>query len=491
MQKIFRKILLATGLASALLVALGAIIWLATARHSEFYLFKSMRGQASASLWLTPPQSSENRWGLISDNIGVSVWISPDRVSQAVRHFDVWMQEYSLLRELTDEAAQQEGDGYVLPPSALPEAEMQEDQVFLEDSYDLALRELLQDVWHSGFFVVGGTVHFRSPFWLKPGIGWLSSGVHPKVATSFFDAYLSSLGDREDGADVPSWFTEIPFAHLELLQSDGVNLQESVFELGGEQLASLHARLCDLGHLPESWCYLEEDSHNPLEALLYATEDFRAQFRVYWQMRGDHLVWSNSPGCLSTLLSHRDIETQSCGEFTAVGETAELSGEEKRFFEKQSASKTSMAAGFFVDQQLLHSAFEIGLKRFEDTQVDGASWLNDALQSAGGLRQVQEIRVGLLEESMLRPRWGARFVWEPPEAGELSTFARFTQNPGSDERLAPRWAESQFKFLYGLISAWRGLPRSPGQIQKIEPWQKKKSFWNAVARYRLGWSESQ
>lgn len=490
-QKVLRKFLLALGAIFALLVVLGTLMWLATARRGEFYVFKSIRGQALASLWLTPPQSASSRSGLNPEKLSLSVWISPTRVFQAVRHFDVWLQEYSLLRELTDEAAEEEGHGYVLPPSALPDEEMPEDGVFLEDSYDIALRQMLQDLWQSGYLVVGGTVHFRSPFWMKPGMGWLTSGAHFKLATSFFDAYFTSLGDREDGADVPSWFTEIPFAHLGRIQQDGVTLQESVFELGGQQLMSLHVRLCDLEHLPESWCFLEDDTRNPLEALLFATEDFNAQFKIYWQIRGEHLVWSNTPDCLAALLGQSELVSKSCGEFTAVGELPEMSRDEKQFFGTHSARATAMEAGFFVDQQLLHGALEQTLKMLENTPAEGASWLNDALQSSGGLAQVEDLRSVLLEQSLLRPRWGARFVWEPPGLGELSTLARLPKNPSPGERPTELWAESQFKFLYGLVSAWRGLPRSPGQIQKIEPWQKKESYWNAVASYRLGWSESQ
>jgi len=490
-QKILKKFLLVLGLIFAALFAMGAAIWLAGVRQSEFYLLKSLRGQASLALWLAPPESAANWWGLSPEKLNLSVWISPAKVRAAVRHFDVWIQEYSLLRELTDEAADQEGDGYVLPPSVLPNDEQESEEIFLEDSYDIALRQLVQDFWQSGFIVVAGSVHFRSPLWLKPGLGWLASGAHPQLATAFFDSYLASLGAREDGADLPSWMTEIPFAHLDVLQKDGAALQESVFEVGGEQLASLHVRLCDLGHLPDTWCILDEGTPFAVEALLYATEDFKAQFKVYWQIRGEHLVWSNTPECLSALLGQREVANHTCGEFSAAVEPTKLSLGERDFFKRQSIQKTSMEAGFFLNQHVLYSEFERSHKLLEETPAEGASWLFDALQSSGGLGTVEHWRAELLEQSLLRPRWGSRFVWEPPEAGALSTFVRFTQSPRPVDRLAARWAESQFKFLYGLISSWRGLPRSPGQIEKIEPWQKSESFWNAVARYRLGWSESQ
>ena len=485
MWKFLQKFLLGLGLCAFAPLLFGFLVWMATARRADTYLLKSIQTNAAVTVWLNPATAESENDFLTPKKMTLSLWISPSKVSRALAHFDGWIQEYSLVRESTDEAA--ENESYALPPSVLPDPD--EAEYFVEDPYDVALRALLEDFWNSGLFVVAGSIHFKTPFWMKPFVGWIGSGIQKNAPVHFFDSKLTFSGLREDGADFPSWFSELPFAHLGVESIDGLLVHETVFDIGGEQIAALHGRLCELGNVGENWCSLSDVFENPIEPVLYATEAFKAQFSVFWALRGEHLIWSNQRECLSVLAQGKNSERLSCGELPGEAGYPTVSFQEREILNTDSTKGAGMVAGFFLNQRAMRDSFESLASKVVAAPLDGATWLHDLIQGSTGGRLLKEWRSNLQGRALLLPSWGSRLNWLAPQTGQLSTFVHWFRGPGSGEQIEREWAESQFDFLYGLSAAWSGLPRGPGRLERTLPWQSQKSFWKADTVYSLGWSE--
>lgn len=487
MWKILQKSLLGLGLCAASLVLFGFLVWMATSRRADNYLLKSIQTNAVATVWLNPATGVSDNDFLTPEKMTLSLWISPSKISRALAHFDGWMQEYSLLRESIGTAA--ENESYALPPSVLPN--LDEAEYFIDDPYDAALRALLEDLWNSGLFVIAGSLHFRTPFWMKPFVGWLGSGIQKNAAVHFFDSKLMFAGLREDGADFPSWFSELPFAHLGVESIDGLLVHETVFDIGGEQIAALHGKLCELGNVGENWCSISDIFANPLEPVLYATHEFKVQFTVFWALRGEHLIWSNQRACLSVLAEGRNSERLSCGELTSEARYPTVSFQEREILNTDSAKGTGMGAGFFLNQRAMRHSFESLASAVVADPLDGATWLHDLIQGSTGATLLKVWRSRLQEQAQLLPSFGSRLNWLSPQTGQLSTFVHWFRGPGSKEQIDREWAESQFDFLYSLVAAWSGLPRGPGRLERTLPWQSQQSFWKSMTVYSLGWSEKE
>lgn len=466
---------------------LGQMFWIAISKDERHYLAHSIRNCAPLSVWINQSASSAQQHLLDYGLLNFSLWIDPKKIKLALGNFDNWAQEYALVKDATEEAIDDES--YPLPPSVPPDSS--DIDVFIDDPYDLALQKLIEDFLNSGFVTISGAAHLKSPIWAKPLMGWLSADVVENALQRVFDTKIWLSGVRKDGADVLSWFSELPFAHLDSLKSNGVSIYESVFDLSGEQLAGLHSRLCELGNLSAEYCEFSDFDQNPLDPFLFLTENFKAQFRVFWTIRGDHLIWASTRSKLLNLINVEDSQPVSCTLRSKSRSKDVLSLREERLFIFDSFKSESPYAGIFVNNYALHFAIEEISKKVSADPIEGASWLFDVLQTVDGERAARALRDALEEGALLKPLWGARLSWRPPERARMLTFAQFLNPPIGDGQIQPIQGEKTFNFLYGWVSAWQGIPRGPGRLEHSSPWLSQETYWRSVSEYSLGWRESE
>ncbi|NBO37231.1 hypothetical protein EBU99_01470 [bacterium] len=470
---------------ACLLAALsgGLLIWLATAQPADFYLLRSIQGQSVANVWLFPAHESSLKPSGNLSHLSFSLWLSPAKFPTALRHFDHWLEEYSLLREETDEAAGD--DSQTIPPSILPNDEAELSSTV--DPYDLAFANLFEDIWSSGAVSIAGSAHFDIPFWGKPFFGWIQAQLQTAAGERFLEKIFDHIGSRRDGTDLASWIGELPFANLP--QPNSYALIHSVLiHLDGIQIAKLYGQLCEARNISELWCEPSDLITNPFEPLLYASENFQTQVRIYWTVRGQHFLWSNSEKCLEKMLASSASAELNCGEVSNLA-ALNFSQKERSLLRPTSRKSNRNGAGFYLNQMALQRCFDEVVQVLSGENVAGASWLQDTLVSANGERVLKSIQMQLRGSALMWPSWGAILELNSSHVGHLSTFVRRLKTPEKDELVDRKAANSQFEFLSGLTSAWWGLPRGEGRLESIRPWQRQHSFWTAVSEYRLGWSE--
>lgn len=484
--QIMKKTLLALGILSASVYLLGGFFWLATSKKYNHYLLKSIQNEAAVSVWLAGNPDSSSRWfslGLMHS----SVWIQTSTLNRALGNFDNWIQEFALVKEATEEAI--EDESYELPPSILPEPPGE--VPLISDPYDVAFQNLMEDVLNSGFVGFSGSVHLKTPIWAKPFMGWLTADIFPSLNERIFDSRFLESGLREDGADLLSWMSELPFAHLGQEKMGDITVHESVFDVGGEQIASLHSRLCELENIPEYACELSDERQNPLEPLLFLTEHFKAQMRIYWSLRGEHLVWASTRSCLRRLLDLPTTDAASCSAPSGGPDHPVLNRSERKLLTSAPSSAVSGFTGVFFHQKRLEQVFSEVSNRLLSAPLNGGTWLFDVLQTAHGKKSLEVWSATISEAALLRPSWAARLSLMPQEKGQLVTLSQHATPPASDEKINHKQAENEFDFLYSLASAWHGLPRGRARLEQAIPWRRQGAYWEAMSVYGLGWRESE
>jgi hypothetical protein len=469
-------------------VIFGFLGWLATARPADFYFLRSARENASGGIWMEPSAGRGAQTQFPLQRVDISFWLDSGKMNQALAHFDSWMQEYALIREVTHESV--EDESYALPPAVIPQPG--EIVVPFEDPYDHAFQSLLEDVWSSGALAIAGSLRFEVPFWEKFMLGWLTADLPVSRARSFFDRSLADTGMRDDEADFLSWFARLPYAHLSETSESGLILNESVFDVSGEHLAELHGHLCDLENLPDSYCQPTDAEDTPLDPLLFATEDFKVQFVVYWAIRGEHLIWSNRRPCLLSLIPTESSPAVGC----SGGPKSQRVGVRiKKFLNhlrQESDHQSGHLAGFYLNQGQLTQAFEQGVKRLLSSEsIDGASWLQETLQTVSGERRVRDWHARLRVAEDFKPLWGTRLYFPSIQEGRLSLFALAGSSRPASEISSALMEDQFFSLLYGLTNAWYGLPRGPGRRLEVQRGQVGDAVWKADAVYRLGWSDAE
>ena len=115
MVRVFRWLSLILVLSPLLLFAFGILFWASAARPEGFFVFEAIRARSIVSFWLY--DKSEKDFSKQID-MSVFVWIRPSQIGSAFTSFDEWFQEYLLMIEDTDEAA--DGAPYILPPAIIP-----------------------------------------------------------------------------------------------------------------------------------------------------------------------------------------------------------------------------------------------------------------------------------------------------------------------------------------------------------------------------------
>lgn len=485
----------------------GLLIWLATARSEDFYLRAALKSNAVASLWLRPSQSSSVQTAIGLNQATLSVWVNPKRASQAFVHFDDWMQEFLLVSEETHENADDEA--YVLPPFPLPSPEpspspgpvpalplsdenkFNQNQQASSDPYDLALSELLRDVWTSGLLTVAGSMHLKVPLAQKPLAGWLVLAAQGHWAARILDVFVDRFPGRSDGADLPSWLSSIPFVQVDDASS-GLAVHEVRVDLGGRELSELFHRLCDLGNLAEEYCSDEQLEDNPLRLLFYASEDFRVQVNLYWSLRGQHFLWSNSKDCLMQLIAQPLVQINGCSDGSQ--QKVSVSAEDVyqwSLIKQRPSSQSTQRIGFWINHSALAEELTNLIPLMSEQMIEGGAWLQDFFQTSRGATLAEHMRVLLASWAGLWPLWGAEIEYKDSDSGALMTYARRIQprNLQLSNELSPEIASLQFDFLNAVMSAWVGLPRSTSRLMQSKPWQQTGRFWTAETVYRLGWSE--
>ncbi|NBW83218.1 hypothetical protein EBR21_15830 [bacterium] len=286
----------------------------------------------------------------------------------------------------------------------------------------------------------------------------------------------------------------IPFAQVDNDSEQGV-IHELVIDLGGRDLAELFGRLCELENLSERYCNDEGSIENPLQPLFLASEQFKVQLVLFWALRGQHFVWSNQKQCLASIISGPKSSAAACS-----GEVSQ--SDSRRFEELKELSqlfkikgsvlgKKDQSAGMWLNQTELIASIEKVLKVIEHQNMEGASWLHDYFNSAGGETSKNNL-LGLFREWQHNwPVWGAESGFADSQEGRLVTYARSQVRPGAADVLDPPAALFQFEFLNGMMGAWVGLPRATVRLARSSPWHQVKDFWQAESVYRMGWSEQQ
>ncbi|MEY4064004.1 MAG: hypothetical protein RIR26_212 [Pseudomonadota bacterium] len=467
-------------------IVFGFLVWLATARPADFYFIRAARENAAGGVWFEPSALSKHGGPFQLQRADLSLWFEPEKLNKALVHFDSWMQEFALIREITHEAV--EDQNYELPPAVVPHPGQA--MAPLEDAYDLALRNLMEDIWSSGAVSLAGSLHFRVPHWQKFLSGWLTANVPSNRTTAFFDSTLEQSGLRDDAADLLSWFSRLPYAHLSQSSQSGLVWHESVFDVSGAQLADLHSHLCDLENLPESYCESNDSDESFLDPLLFATEDFKFQFVVFWAVRGDHLLWSNRKECLLSLVADEQSDGVGCGRAPQQGIAIHKRESFLSHVRRDKGPREGSRAGFYLNQSQLTQGFGQSVKKLLSIEgIQGASWLQDAMRSVSGERTVREWDARLRSAEVLKPLWGARLSLPTVQEGRLAVFLVQGHLPPEEDNSTSHSEDQFFSLLYGLNNAWFGLPRGPGRVLEVRRGKGGDAIWKTDAVYRLGWSE--
>jgi hypothetical protein len=480
------KVLGLTGVAFAVG---GLLVWCATARSEDFYLRTSFKSGSVASFWIRPMLEKEQKLKGAFSQADVSVWLNSGRTEAAFSRFDNWWQELLLLSEESDEEAGSENQ--ILPSFPLnPEADDTDETEFLiEDSYDLALAELLEDIWTSGFLTFAGSVHFKVPVWAKPLAGLSGVLAQSGMSSSLVDAFADNFPLRQDALDLPSWLVTIPFSNVVNQKSP---VQDLVLDLGGRELSELFARLCDLENLSEKYCEVEEAETNPLTPLFLTSEGFHVQLKFYWALRGQHIVWSNSKECLEDLISQPAGTRFRCGDFPAAGGShTEHEFKQLMNYKNISDAGNIRASGVWFNQKSLHLSMN---KMIGDLNPDLSAGLARLLEFLNFGRRDNAflfIQNALTEWAYLWPLWGAEIGREDTASGKLFIHALRAVRPKPQEILQPRIAVNQFSFFNSVLNAWLGLANSTTRLVQSKPWAQENGYWRAESDYRFGWSEQE
>lgn len=473
----------------------GMILWFATSRGKNFYTVNAFSKEAPVSLWIQFPTVDDKGSSKELQRVSVSLWLNPAHAQRAFAHFDDWLQEYLLILEETDVAAQDEP--HVLPPVPVPPeegegfdgAQDENDGYFERDPYDLAFADFFTDVWKSGFIALAGSAYFDFPIWAKPFSGWLVAAAQSQFSPYIFDSLIAGLIVRSDGADLPSWLDAIPRAQAEI-QSGEPFVREAFVDLGGRELAELFGRLCDLENLSDDYCSDVDPVENPLSPLLALSENFQIQLSVFWTLRGQHLLWSNNRDCLLTLL-HSGVSDE-CGGGLAVSESQRyVDGHQLRRFAKGVSTGNVSSAGVLLNQNVLARKVEQTLGVLSTSSIDGASWLEDFFNSSAGEVFVSRVREVLGKKALGSELWGAEIVYQDSGSGVLVNSLSSSSKPPEEEQIRRLVLKQQFDFLNAVMSAWMGVPHSTSRLAETKPWVKKNEHWHTETVYRLGWSEQE
>lgn len=494
MTKVLKILFSGIFLAALAFVVGGMTLWFATSREKNFYTVNAFAKEAPVSLWIQYPSVDGEGNTRELQRVSVSMWFNPSQARVAFARFDDWLQEYLLILDETNEAAQDEP--HVLPPVPVPPevgdgfGADQEDGVYSErDPYDLAFANFFNDVWQSGLLTLAGSAYFDFPLWAKPFSGWLVAAAQSQFSPYIFDSLLEGLVVRSDGADLPSWLDAIPRAQAEI-HSDEPFVREAFVDLGGRELAELLGRLCDLENLSEDYCSEVDPVENPLSPLLAVSENFQIQLNIFWTLRGQHLLWSNRRGCLLSLLNSG--HSAQCGGGIAAAEPRRyVDGHQLRKFAKGVSTHNGNAAGVLFNQNVLAGKIEETLDVLSGSRIEGASWLEDFFNSSAGVDFVSRVREVLGKRALGSLFWGAEIVYQDSGSGVLVNSLASLSEPPAEEQSRREVFKQQFDFLNSVMSAWIGVPHSTARLAETKPWVKKNEHWRTETVYRLGWSEQE
>ena len=479
---------------SALLLIMGLgfagfMVWCATVRTEDFYARAAFRSDSLFSAWIRPlRQVTGSHWGEFVQ-ADVSVWLNPSRAKKAFSNFDDWYQEYSFLKEEAIEY--DEGETRILPSfPMIPEQNSDESLEFAEeDAYDASLATLIDDLWTSGFLSLSGSLHLDVPVWAKPFAGISVVLTQMGLSSAFLETFADRFSLRADGVDLPSWITEIPFSEVELHASP---VREIVFDVGGREVGELFARLCDLGNLAEEYCAFDDVDSNPLSPLLMASEGFHVQLKLYWSLRGQHFVWSNSRDCLESLLSQPVVRTFQCGELRSdENEVSQSDFVQLMNFKNALISRDNRSAGVWLNQHVLKNAVRKIFSVLQNEDIRGAEVLREFLNQPLGEGFLQNVDLSLVEWAHRWPLWSTELEHSGSDTGRILIHARRRLRVGEHESPQMQSVARHFSFLNALMSAWLGLPSSTSRQTQSKPWEKVGGFWRTESVYRLGWSEQE
>jgi len=488
-RQVLKLILLTSFLLVMSMGFAGLMVWCATARTEDFYARAAFRSDSLLSLWIRPSkQGTGSHWGEFIQ-ADMSIWLNPSRTKKAFSNFDDWYQEYSLLKEETYEY--DEGETRILPSFPVyPEQDAEESLEFAEeDAYDASLATLIDDLWTSGFLSLSGSLHLDVPLWAKPFAGLSAVSTQMGLSSAFLETFADRFSLRADGADLPSWIAEIPFSEVEGRTSP---VREIVLDVGGREVGEFFARLCELGNLAEEYCAFDDVDSNPLSPLLMASEGFHVQLKIYWSLRGQHFVWSNSRDCLDSLISQPLVRTFQCGELRSEeNEVSQNDLVQLMNFKNAIMSPDNRTAGVWLNQHLLKNAVRKMFSVLQTEDIHGAEVLRDFLNQSVGERFLQNIHLSLVEWAHRWPLWSTELEHSGSDTGRLLIHARRRLRVGEHETLQTQAAARHFTFLHALMSAWLGLPSSTSRLTQSKPWEKVGGFWRTESVYRLGWSEQE